>query len=121
MIIDFKKIDGEVEDKVKVMAEGKLKKISTHLDAPGSEGRVTIEIRKEVGSRQHGEIWEAKARGEESTKTHYATASGSSAEIATSNAINELISEIRKTQGKEKTLRKRAGRMWKAMAQKIGR
>lgn len=118
MEIQFKHIENEVPENLKYRATSKLQKLATHLDTPEQEGRVILEIHKSVGSQKSGSIWETTVSAEHVGKTHYASSSGDTAEKATMNAISEMTSEIRKSHGKEKTLRKRAGRIWKSLSRR---
>lgn len=118
MEIQFKHIENEVSENLKYRATSKLQKLATHLDTAEQEGRVILEIHKSVGSQKSGSIWETTISAMHVGKTHYASATGETADKATLTAIDEMTTEIRKSHGKEKTLRKRAGRVWKAISRK---
>ncbi|SRR6266481_2605050 len=118
MEIYFKLIHPDVRNSLRVRAERKLQKIGSLIGKEDLQTQAFIEITKATGAHHSEAAWRASINLDAHGLRFHAESVQNSPEKATVRAIDELRSELRTHQARERRMHRRANGLWKSLLQK---
>ncbi len=118
MDIRIKTTDYHITPDVREYLDARIATISRLLDESTSQARFEIELGKNAGHPQQGNIWRAELVIHHDGDRMVAIATGESINAAIDIAKDEMLQQVRKSKGRDATLMRRMGARLKRWARR---
>lgn len=115
MEITFKGTQYDLPQKVTERASSKLQTLKKYLGKSSDTAHAYVELGKETNAHQSGDIWFASVRVAFEGQSYTARALESSIDTAVDRVVDEMSTELRKAQQRERSLFRKGGNAIKQM------
>lgn len=115
MEIYFKNVPADLDKNLVSRAEKKIERLAKLIDEGKFEAQAYIEISKVTGSQHSEAAWRTSINLDARGDRFHAEAVQDTPEKSTDRAIEEMESELRTHQARERTVRRKGGSFWKSL------
>lgn len=104
MQIDFKGTNYEIPADVQELAQKRVATLAKFLGADAAQARAYVDMGREAGAQQHGNVWYVDITLDVPGARHYTKEVQDTIEKALDKAVRELSRTVRKARDKERSL-----------------
>jgi ribosomal subunit interface protein len=115
MQINFKGTNYELPANISALAKRKVDGLAKYLGSNKENARAYVDLGKETGAHQNGNIWRADINFDVGGNRFFAKAVEDSIEKAIDRAVNELAKELQTARKRELSLAKKGGSIIKSL------
>ena len=115
MQIHFKGTNYDLPGNISALAKKRVEGLTKYLGKGKENARAYVDLGKETGAHQNGNIWRADINFDVDGNRFYAKAIEDSIEKAIDRSVNELASELRTAFKRQQSLVKKGGSIIKSL------